>query len=135
MCNFIFKSLNSDEAQVQAEYSIAKEEWKHNIALLHHRCGELQEHYEEQGGDLKAFYEVLTKNRRDITSQDYPHPEHSGQEYDDGQNEKEISVEKNELDVSPTMVAADFVSKSDLDNLSIPVIPLRNNVSLKREVL
>lgn len=113
-----------DEALAQEEYVQAQESWNHHLNLLHHRSGELQEHYEDQGGDIKVFFEVLTKSRDEknnyFQSLSGPGPG-PAREVEGGHDCMDIEAEDDLEDAKGTSESEDENQEDDVNsNLKVP---------------
>jgi hypothetical protein len=102
------------------EYGTIEAMWRHHMDLLDHRRTELQDHYIDQGEDLKVFYTVLLASRADSTS---PSSSSSGEEV-------EVEGEGEEAH-APVKKALDFVPMSSLNDVQLPVLPLDFEATLQ----
>lgn len=62
-CYSLPRRRRRDETLVMEEFASVLENWHHRLDVLTHRRTELQDHFTDQGGDLKAFFSVFDNSR------------------------------------------------------------------------
>jgi hypothetical protein len=133
------RTLYRDEALVLEEYTTIQDIWKHHLDLLDYRRTELQDHYIDQGGDLKVFYTVLHTSRCEhapppsssslsssslsSSTSTFIAEEGGGETEELEGTEEELADGSAESFSPPVKKAADFVSQSTLANAQLPCLP------------
>lgn len=123
---------------MQEEYANIQEIWRHHLDLLDHRRTELQDHYVDQGGDLKVFYSVLQASRLHQTPINASSSAFQGSvmeiktkdekrdDNDDSDDDEEGGVagdEEGREDSAPVKTAANFISQSAIRDAELPLLP------------
>ena len=93
------------------EFSTMKDKWRHYLELLDHRRSELQDHYTDQGGDLKVFYDLF----------------HASMDEETRQTDEIVLRSTNENDIqpqSPQKIASNFVSASIIEKAEPPTLSI-----------
>lgn len=115
---------------VQEEYTTIQDIWRHHLDLLDYRRTELQDHYIDQGGDLKVFYSVLQTSRlhstpnssQSLSQGDIRDIERKEEVEEEEEEEEGVKSTSGELR-APVKTAEDFISLAALRDAEPPMLP------------